>query len=385
MRCQSVSTTNTDSYRAGCEIAEALVGFTPEVILLFSSTSYVAGYSDLIDGIQDTLQVEGLIVFGGTGDGIYETERMTLHGIAALAMSSDGEVTWAMAVEHGVCQDSFGAAERCAQRALDQLGQKPDFTFVLADGLQADGTLVTAGVASVLPTPFFGGLAGDDRKFMHSCIFWDKNACEDMVGILLGAGKISLAMNAASGWTPVGDPGRINACDQNIVHTVDGKSAREFMREQLGKAPGETDLGVVPLATYTPADYPNFFLRSPSHFDEKTGSVTLFGSILEGQQVRVCTATRQDVLLGVQEALEALQDIGLEPAGAIVISCAGRKWLLEDRCPEEVSRVFEALGKKIPLIGFPSFGEISPFRNPNGSYSPVYFHNVTYVICLIGK
>ncbi|HBF35675.1 TPA: hypothetical protein DDW35_14040, partial [Candidatus Sumerlaeota bacterium] len=278
-----------------------------------------------------------------------------------------------------------GAAQRCAQHALDAVGGHADFAFVLADGLQADGTLIASGVSSVLPTPFFGGLAGDDRKFSHSCVFWNGNVYENTVGMLIGCGKIDWAVNAASGWTPLGASGRLEDCEGNLVRKIDGKTAQEFMHEQLGKAPGEVDLGIVPLATYDQPDNPNFFLRAPSRFDEETGAVALFGSIANGHQVRVCTATRDDVVQGVEHALAALRDTGLEPVAAIVVSCAGRKWVLEDRCHEEVDRVFTALGKKIPLIGFPSFGEIGPFRQADGSYSPVYFHNVTYIICLIGK
>lgn len=68
----------------------------------------------------------------------------------------------------------------------------------------------------------------------------------------------------------------------------------------------------------------------------------------------------------------------------MVISCAGRKWLLEDRANEEVEQVLATLGQRIPLVGFPSFGEISPFRKPDGTYSDTFFHNVTFVICAIG-
>ena len=85
--------------------------------------------------------------------------------------------------------------------------------------------------------------------------------------------------------------------------------------------------------------------------------------------------------------LSALEGLNGEKAGgaaAVVISCAGRKWLLEDRGEEEVEQVLAALGQRIPLVGFPSFGEIGPFRKPDGAYTETFFHNVTFVICSIG-
>jgi hypothetical protein len=46
--------------------------------------------------------------------------------------------------------------------------------------------------------------------------------------------------------------------------------------------------------------------------------------------------------------------------------------------------VLAAIGRRIPLIGLPSFGEIGPFRNEAGEYTPTFFHNVTFVVCLFG-
>ena len=75
--------------------------------------------------------------------------------------------------------------------------------------------------------------------------------------------------------------------------------------------------------------------------------------------------------------------LGFTPSAAIIISCAGRKWLLADRGDHELSAFFKHLGYTIPLIGFPSFGEISPFRYEDGTYTTVSFHNVTFVVCLL--
>lgn len=55
------------------------------------------------------------------------------------------------------------------------------------------------------------------------------------------------------------------------------------------------------------------------------------------------------------DLFEGIRDGGW--SSAVVISCAGRKWLLEDRNEEEVRQVLSTLGRKIPLVGFPSFGD----------------------------
>ncbi|MES1209073.1 MAG: FIST C-terminal domain-containing protein, partial [Pseudomonadota bacterium] len=45
---------------------------------------------------------------------------------------------------------------------------------------------------------------------------------------------------------------------------------------------------------------------------------------------------------------------------AIAISCVGRRLVLGQRCEEEVEAVKEALPGGAQLIGFYSYGEISP-------------------------
>jgi len=55
MRFKSASTIRTDPYRAGAEIGDALREIVPEVILLFASISYEQAFTDLFDGIRDSL------------------------------------------------------------------------------------------------------------------------------------------------------------------------------------------------------------------------------------------------------------------------------------------------------------------------------------------
>lgn len=384
MRCQSISSINTDGYRAGSEIGDGLRAFAPEAILLFASITYQEQFADVFEGLNDALGSPSTIVFGGTSDGIYETSRVVHHGICALALHSDGALRWTATLEEGVAADSAAAARTCAQRVADELGGQVDFAFAFADGVKADGSQIVAGLASVLPIPFIGGLAGDDRKFVQSWIFLNGRACQNAVGILAARGPVSFLINSASGWHPMGEAGQIEQCQGSTVERISGTTPQAFMRGQMGKTPGETDLGIVPLAAYDASDTGNFFLRTPSHFDAATGAATMFGSLEKGATVRVCSATRADVLHAVEDAMRHARQSGFTPSGALVVSCAGRKWLLEDRTAEEVERVFTAVGGRIPLAGLPSFGEMGPFRRSDGSYTPTFFHNVTFVICLFG-
>lgn len=370
-----------DAYRAGAEIGKSLREVSPEVILLFASITYEEDFGVFFEGLYDELGSADLIVFGGTGDGICETDRVADYGVSALGMNSGGTVSWSVACASGAQADSYTSARNCALKInRADIG----FAFVLADGINADGTKIVEGIESVLSIPFWGGLTGDDRNFTRSRIFLNGQILEDSVAILAADKNIVYTVTASSGWTPSGTTGWVEDARGNTVFRISGQSAQEFVKEQLGKPFGETDLGTIPLATYRAEGDRHFFLRAPSHFDPATGSITTFGSIAIGTPVRICTASAEDIINSAKETLAHLPP-GFAPSAAVVVSCAGRKWLVQDCASHELEIFFDALGRNVPLIGFASFGEISPFRKRDGSYSPTFFHNVTMTVCLLGS
>ncbi len=383
MKTASASSVQTDAYRAGAEVGERLRSIRPEVVILFSSIHYAHDFPGLFEGLRDGLDLEHVLFFGGTGDGIYETARVADQGISALALNSEGRVRWAVAVEPGVIADSYTAARRCGERAQTTLGGTPDFAFVMADG-KADGSRLTAGFRSAFTSPFIGGLAGDDRTFARTYVFADGQAHYDAAAVLLGRGKINWLMNASSGWKTVGEPGVIEAAHGNVIERISNTSALDFMRAQMGKSPGEVDLGIIPLASPVEGAPEHISLRAVSRFDPVTGALTMVGGMELGARVHVCNATRAEVVQGVDDALAGLRDLAFKPVAALVVSCFGRKWVMGDRGQEELVHLRAVLGKDLAVAGFPSFGEIAPFRKPGGTYTATQFHNVTFAVCLIG-
>ncbi len=384
MRAISCSSIQTDAYRAGFEVGEGLRALQPEVVLLFSSIHYEHDFPGLLLGLQEGVAPAQPLVFGGTGDGIYETQRASNQGVTALALNSDGKVRWTVEVEQGAKAEPFGTSKWCGERALKSLGGVADFAFVMATGKTTDGTRLISGLQSALPIPLVGGLAGDDRKFARTFIFAKGQAYADAVGILAGRGPIKLLLNAASGWRPTGDPGFIEAAHDNIVERIGGSTALSFMRERMGKTPSMMDAGMVPLATTSDETDGHPVLRTASYFDHTTGFITVLGGMPVGARVHVCEASHADVVGGVDEVLRNGPPPDFRPVAALVVSCAGRKWILGDRGQEELTRLQDGLGQNLPLAGFPSFGEIAPFRRSDGSYTPTHFHNTTLALCLFG-
>jgi hypothetical protein len=382
VKSKSISSINIDPYEAGTEIGDALSDIQPEAILLFASIHY-ADFSDLFEGIYDSLGTRDLVVLGGTGDGIYETTRVENVGVCALGFNAGGKIKWSLAIESDLSKDSFGAGQRCAQAIFDQGGDDLKLSFIIA-GMAGDGEHLTAGIRSVMATPCIGGLTGDDRQYQQGIVLANGSVYENAVAILGLSGPLAFEMNLASGWRPIGQTGLIEEAHGIEITRINGMTTTEFVTQQFGKPPTEADMGVLTMAVYQNPNSDKFAIRSPYKVDLETGAITYFASIEEGTPVRVCYATREDVINGVHEAMDGLPALDFEPAAALVISCAGRKWILGNRTREEVDRILPSLPASLPLIGLPTFGEIAPHREDDGTYSGTYFHNVTYVITLLG-
>ncbi len=381
MKCKSFHTKTPDAYDAGLMIGESLAEIQPEVILLFSSIHY--DFPELFDGIYSICGSRDIIIFGGTSDGFYETGGVSDYGAGALGINSEGKIRWAASLRGGGTEVPYETARDCAGEVVKQLENTPAAAFVFAD-LPCDGAKVVKGAREILKCPFIGGLTGDEWQFKKGYVFLNGKAYRDSVGILGMDGDIPFAVNSASGWKPMGKAGNVEKISGNIIQTIDGKTALEFIEEQFGMPPAESTLGLIPLAAYETGDDEHFFLRTPSKMDVASGRITYFGSIEEGTPVRVCNATEEDVVHGINDALEGMGEMGFEPLCAVVVSCGARKWLLGERTIKEVNRVFDYLGKTIPLVGFPSFGEMGPIRKQDGTYTGTLFHNVSYVILFIG-
>jgi hypothetical protein len=382
MKYQSASTKIADPYRAGMDLGKKLAGLAPETILVFCTVHYIDSIGDLIVGIREILG-EDVLICGGTSDGIYETGGVANHGASALGIHTEGQSHWRAALARGVKADSAKAAEEAAREAQVELDAPITVAFALADGLKADGSLLVEGLRRAINAPFFGGLASDDRRFKRSVIFLENEVAEDAVMVLAASGRVPFRMNAASGWKPVGDVGVVTRTEGAVLQEIDGQPAEKFLRDQTGKTMGGMELAVLPIAEYTSKDDSQFVLRSCSHI-EQNGPVTIFGRVSLGSRIRVCHASMEEILGGVETSLSGLKENGFEPAAAVIISCAGRKWLLAESGQEEVDRTIKELGA-LPLIGIPSYGEISPFRSKEGVYSSAMFHNVTFVVCVLGR
>ena len=102
------------------------------------------------------------------------------------------------------------------------------------------------------------------------------------------------------------------------------------------------------------------------------------GDVPEGSKVRFMKANFDKLIDAASDAAEnSLVNLKEStPKLAILISCVGRKIILDKRIDEEVEAVINVLGTDAVITGFYSYGEISPLH-PN---TKCELHNQTMTI-----
>ncbi|QNM97587.1 FIST signal transduction protein [Chitinimonas koreensis] len=382
MRARSTHTLISDPYRAGVALGEALADLEPEVVFLFSAVHY-GGSAELLEGLRDVLGRDELVVIGNSGDGFYSGDRASDLGAVALGLNSEGEVAWTLAAAAGLGADPAGATREAFVRLRAAAGGEPDLVFLAAD-FRADASLIEAVLRDEVDCPVMGGLAADDNRMAGCYLYAGDEVLQDAVVLLGARGPIRFDIRVANDLTPVGRPGRVDEAEGTQLQRIDGIGAMAFIERETGKPVLQTDRGVVALSVIDPARPAQRSLRAiVPDFGAAEGAIGLYGGIEPGKTVQVCLTGPAELLREVKGIAEQARSLEFEPVAGLLVSCTGRKQLLGGEIAREAGLLGEAFGGGLPLAGYPSFGEIGPLRDGAG-YTRNLFHNMTYIVLLIG-
>ncbi len=384
MQAVSAATNAADPYRAGLELGSALEDMHPEVVFLFSTVQY-EGSPELLEGIAEGVDNEDVLIIGNSGDGYYETSGASENGAAALGLNSGGEVRWHVAHASGVGANPPGATRKVLEDVKNALGpDKPAFVVLFSD-FRADASAIEKVIGEEADFPVMGGFAADDSQLERCFLYANGEALSDAVVALGATGPVRFSIDIGNSIAPVGKPGLIDAAEGSAVMQIEGMTAMEFVSRETGKPVLQTDRNITCLSILDNDEPGIKRLRSiNSKYDESEGHLGLYGGIEAGKRVQVCLANPEELINEVAGIAQRVKDSEFDPAAGIIVSCAGRKGVLGGEVGHEVTAVTERFGDSLALAGFPSFGEMGPLKNPSG-YTRNLFHNMTYVLLLIGK
>jgi hypothetical protein len=267
-----------------------------------------------------------------------------------------------LALQEGM--SSFQAGEVLA-RQLDPEGLV--HVLVLSEGVDVNGSALVAGLQQHLPAQvgITGGLAGDGDRFQETLLLWNGQAESHSILVLGFYGtRLRVGSGSFGGWEAFGPYRQVTRSSGNRLYELDGRSALSLYQAYLGEqAPELPAAGLLfPLSVLTSASEKPV-VRTLLAIHEADQSVTFAGDVPEGSYAQVMRTTIPHLVAGAMKAAKtSAEPLGAcSPELAVLISCVGRKLVLQEHVEEEVQGVRQVLGERTILTGFYSYGEIAPF------------------------
>jgi hypothetical protein len=294
-------------------------------------------------------------------------ETMREDGIVAVALGFAGTTIAVAHARVGELSQSFSAGESIGKAlAADDLAG----VFVLADGLRANGSDLTAGLHEALgPGPLVvGGMVSDSWDYTEVLTGADFAARSGVVAAIGFYGNaIRFTHGRSSGWDAFGPRRSITRSAGNVVYELDGKPAFELYERYLAEdvSAGVPAMILFPLLV-SPRDNPDrAIVRATISVDEQTGAMTFAGNVPEGWIARLMRGNIDRLILASAEAGRQAS-VDLKPgiaSLALIVGCGGRQRLMGQRTEEELEAAGAELAAATKRIGFYSYGEIAPTSN----------------------
>ena len=356
-------------------------GISAQLVLVFGSTSALKA-SPALD--ETRASYPGAHVFGcSTAGEILGTKVLDDSVVSTAIEFAFTEIQCA-----SVSVNGYGGSFQVGVELAGSIPQEGlRHLLVLSDGLRVNGSRLVDGLESALPADVTvtGGLSGDGERFEETLVVSNGPPESSTIGAVGFYGeRLKVGFGSLGGWDPFGPERRITRSTANVLYELDGRSALDLYKEYLGEhADGLPATGLLfPLSLRT-KEAESGVVRTIISIDELGNSLTFAGNVPEGAYARLMKANFDRLVDGsIGAATISRAAIGERlPELAILISCVGRKLVLRQRIEEEVEGVRDVLGHSTPLIGFYSYGEISPFVRG----APCQLHNQTMTITTLSE
>lgn len=248
--------------------------------------------------------------------------------------------------------------------------------FVLADGLNFNGSDIAKGVNVDKNVPVIGGLAGDNKRFQQTFVIADGPAKSNQIVLVAFYGKdLRVKCGCFAGWSEFGVNRAITKSTGNVVYEIDHQPALQLYKAYLGDMAKELPGSGLrfPLSIKNSDGVP--LIRTMLSVDEPSQSLTFAGNVPEGSVVLLMKGNTDDLVQGAEKAAKQAHSEG--NGLAIIISCVGRRMLMDQLSDSELEVMQESLGDNVALTGFYSYGELAPYSR---DFWQCQLHNQTMTL-----
>jgi hypothetical protein len=274
-------------------------------------------------------------------------------------------------------KDSYDAGKQLAGE-VDPVDLK--YVLVISDGHKVNGSELVLGLQEHLPEGIIitGGLAGDGGKFKKTVVGLNEQPIEGRIAAIGFYGThLNVTYGSVGGWDSFGPERLITKSDKNVLYELDGKPALDIYKMYLGEYANELPKSGLLFPLSIRKDEGGSLVRTILAVCEEAKSLTFAGNMPEGAYARLMTADFDRLIEGASSAAQnSVNGKIANPDLAILISCVGRKLVLDQRIEEEVEVIRAIYGDKTAITGFYSYGEISPSSN----FMKCELHNQTMTV-----
>lgn len=303
--------------------------------------------------------------------------------LVATALSFERSRVATASVAIGAMSQSADAGRELAAQ-IDPAGLR--HVLVLSEGLHVNGSELVRSLTQALPegVAVTGGLAGDGSRFQHTAVALDERPHGDrVVAIGFYGARLRVGFGSLGGWDPFGPERLVTRSEGSVLYELDGEPALALYKLYLAHHAAQLPASGLLFPLSIRQDDGNGVVRTILGVDERQQSLTFAGDIPQGARARLMRANFDRLIDGASGAAQTSASAlrGQAAEVAILISCVGRKLLLQQRVEEEVEAVRHVLGRRPVLAGFYSYGELSPFA----ASAPCELHNQTMTITTLAE
>ncbi|TDT47593.1 hypothetical protein CLV90_1671 [Maribacter spongiicola] len=258
--------------------------------------------------------------------------------------------------------------------------------FVISEGSTVNGSALIEGLENLKDATFglSGGLCGDDDRFERTLASYNENPKEgEIIAIGFYGDTLEITSSNYGGWTTFGPERIITKSEGNVLYELDGKPALDLYKTYLGEKANELPKSALlyPLSVKVTEDAEPL-VRTILNIDDKENTMTLAGDIPEGARVQLMMSSVDDIANGAFHAAELAMGGRIKsPELALLISCVGRKLVMDQRTEEEIEEVKSVIGDSTVISGFYSYGEMAPFSGQDSCK----LHNQTMTLTLFSE
>ncbi|WP_291959430.1 FIST signal transduction protein [Maribacter sp.] len=258
--------------------------------------------------------------------------------------------------------------------------------FVISEGSTVNGSALIVGLENLKDTTFglSGGLCGDDDRFEKTLASYNEKPKEgEIIAIGFYGDTLEITSSNFGGWTTFGPERIITKSKGNLLYELDGKPALDLYKTYLGEKADELPKSALlyPLSVKATEDS-DPLVRTILNIDEKENTMLLAGDVPEEARVQLMMSSVDDIANGASQAAElAMEGRKKSPELALLISCIGRKLVMDQRTEEEIEEVKAVIGNNTVISGFYSYGEMAPFSGQDSCK----LHNQTMTLTLFSE